>query len=239
MALMAAKGEITPMPDGAIFADTQWEPNHVYKWLDFIEKNVPFPIYRVTAGNLTEDAKALPLFGEGGKMLFRECTGRYKIQPIIKKEREMLGLKPRQHGPKEVAITQWIGISTDECSRMKPSQHRYVEHRWPLIEKNMKRRDCLGWMKNNGFPKPEKSACVGCPYRDDTSWREIKNNHPKEFARAVEVDRQIRNGVRGAMNKKLYLHNSLVPLEDIDFRSLEEMGQINMFENECEGMCGV
>ena len=97
----------------------------------------------------------------------------------------------------------------------------------------------MGWMKNNGFPKPEKSACVGCPYRDDTSWREIKNNHPKEFARAVEVDRQIRNGVRGAMNKKLYLHNSLVPLEDIDFRSLEEMGQINMFENECEGMCGV
>jgi hypothetical protein len=26
MALMAAHGEITPMPDAAIFADTQWEP---------------------------------------------------------------------------------------------------------------------------------------------------------------------------------------------------------------------
>ncbi len=30
MALMAAKGEITPMPDYAIFADTA-EPRHVYE----------------------------------------------------------------------------------------------------------------------------------------------------------------------------------------------------------------
>lgn len=34
MALMAAHGEITPMPDAAIFADTQAEPASVYKWLD-------------------------------------------------------------------------------------------------------------------------------------------------------------------------------------------------------------
>jgi hypothetical protein len=30
MALMAAKGEITPMPQAAIFADTQAEPKAVY-----------------------------------------------------------------------------------------------------------------------------------------------------------------------------------------------------------------
>ncbi len=34
MALMAAKGEITPMPDYAIFADTQAEPDHIYEWLE-------------------------------------------------------------------------------------------------------------------------------------------------------------------------------------------------------------
>ena len=28
MALMAAKGLITPMPDAAIFSDTGWEPNN-------------------------------------------------------------------------------------------------------------------------------------------------------------------------------------------------------------------
>ncbi|MBF9664240.1 hypothetical protein IAI33_11380, partial [Streptococcus pseudopneumoniae] len=33
LALMAAAGEITPMPDIAIFADTGWESAVVYKWL--------------------------------------------------------------------------------------------------------------------------------------------------------------------------------------------------------------
>ena len=51
MALMAAHGEITPMPDCAIFADTQWEPAAVYKHLEKLERALPFPVYRVTAGN--------------------------------------------------------------------------------------------------------------------------------------------------------------------------------------------
>ena len=55
MALMAAHGEIGPMPTAAIFADTQAEPPSVYKWLDWLEERLPFPVYRVSAGNLTDD----------------------------------------------------------------------------------------------------------------------------------------------------------------------------------------
>jgi hypothetical protein len=36
LALMAAHGEITPMPVAAIFADTQAEPASVYRWLDWL-----------------------------------------------------------------------------------------------------------------------------------------------------------------------------------------------------------
>ena len=36
MALMAAAGEISPMPRAAIFADTQAEPDSVYRWLDWL-----------------------------------------------------------------------------------------------------------------------------------------------------------------------------------------------------------
>ncbi len=43
VALMAANNEITPMPDAAIFADTQAEPSSVYEWLDWLEKQLPFP----------------------------------------------------------------------------------------------------------------------------------------------------------------------------------------------------
>lgn len=55
MALMAAHGKITPMPHAAIFADTQAEPESVYRWLDWLEKQLPFPVHRVTAGSLFKD----------------------------------------------------------------------------------------------------------------------------------------------------------------------------------------
>jgi DNA-binding transcriptional LysR family regulator len=47
------------MPDGAIFADIQAEPASVYKWLDWLETQLPFPLYRVTKGSLSEAALAL------------------------------------------------------------------------------------------------------------------------------------------------------------------------------------
>jgi 3'-phosphoadenosine 5'-phosphosulfate sulfotransferase (PAPS reductase)/FAD synthetase len=55
MALMAAHGEITPMPAAAVFADTQAEPASVYKWLDWLERQLPFPVARVTRGSLEQD----------------------------------------------------------------------------------------------------------------------------------------------------------------------------------------
>ena len=38
LALIAAHGEIGPMPDCAIFADTQWEPQIIYDHLNWLEK---------------------------------------------------------------------------------------------------------------------------------------------------------------------------------------------------------
>lgn len=135
MALMAANGEITPMPDCAIFADTRWEPQGVYGWLDWLEKQLPFPVYRVTAGSVREAvltkhsttggrSARVPYFTEAGGMMLRQCTSEYKIQPIRKKVRELLGLAKGEHGPRHIAVHQWIGISTDEIQRMKMSPDR-------------------------------------------------------------------------------------------------------------------
>ena len=41
------------------------------------------------------------------------------------------------------------------------------------------------------------------------------------------------------MREKQYVHRSRVPLGKVDFRNLEDLGQLNLFNNECEGMCGV
>jgi len=54
LALMIELGEV-PMVDCGIFADTQSEPKLIYKHLDWLDKQLSYPIYRVTEGNLRTD----------------------------------------------------------------------------------------------------------------------------------------------------------------------------------------
>lgn len=251
MALMAAKGEITPMPDCAIFADTGAEPKNVHEYLGWLETQLPFPVHRVmkdeglreniigaTSGGRFVGAPFFTESSGGGGMLRRQCTSEFKILPIHQKLRELLGLKKGARAGREKLIEQWIGISTDEAVRMKPAREPWIKSRWPLIEMGMTRWNCLEWLGKNGYPMPGKSACTFCPYHDDSLWRDMKLNDPESFAEAVAMDKLIRNGVRGT-TEKLYLHRSMKPLEEVDFRSAEDAGQFRMFDDECEGMCGL
>jgi len=252
LALMAAHGEIGPMPDHAIFADTGAEPAGVYTWLDWLEKQLPYPVHRVMwkdglqanieASVLGGRFAGAPFFTESdtshGGQLRRQCTREYKIQPIEQKIRQLLGLKKGQRGPKHVAVVCWQGISLDEIQRARKGIEGWQEFRYPLIEKRLTRTDCLKWMAAKGYPKPSKSACMWCPYHADSQWRDQKLNDPISWEASVSLDRLIRNGVRGT-EQKLYLHRSLKPLEEVDFRSAEDMGQIDAFAEECEGMCGI
>jgi len=248
LALMIAHGELEPV-EAAIFSDTGWEPRHVYEWLDWLEKQLPFPVHRVQRGNLREDTlrrstvqeriAAIPWhmkMPNGDRAMGRrQCTMEYKIQPLTKKARELVGLVPRQRA-KGVLCEMFIGISTDEALRMKPSQDAWKVHRWPLIEKNMSRNDCLAWMERKGYPLPPKSSCIGCPFHSDHEWRLIKAD-PVSWADAIEVDKAIRQ--QPGMRSQQFMHRSCVPLEQVDLSTAEDHGQIDMFNNECEGMCGV
>jgi hypothetical protein len=253
MALMAARGEIGPMPDCAIFADTGAEPAGVYRHLDWLEKELPFPVHRVSAGNLRDEIMGAmagnnrmdarpPFFTRSGGMLNRQCTHDFKIVPINKKVRELIGLKKGQRGPKEPVVEQWIGISCDEAIRMKPSRLSYIKNRWPLIEKDMHRHHCLRWCEERQYPKPAKSACTFCPYTDNARWRDMKTNDPASWAEAIAIDQAIRPGMPGPKRPKgeqWFVHSDCVPLDQVDLSTAEDRGQLNMFNNECEGMCGV
>jgi len=259
MSLMAVHGEITPMPDAAIFADTGGEPKAVYEWLNRLEKLLPFPVYRVENGSLRDaifaatqsDSKtfaAAPFFitGADGKrsgMLRRQCTREYKIAPIGKKLRELAGLKPRQRS-KKVRIIQWQGISLDEIQRARVSHDKWQTYRYPLIEKRITRLQCLEWMRAHNYPEPPRSACSFCPYHTDREWRHLKVHQNEDFLDAVAMDKAIRNSIhRMTDGGKAYIHQSMVPLDEIDFRSAEDAGQQTLFgdpfEEECEGMCGM
>jgi hypothetical protein len=171
-------------------------------------------------------------------MLRRQCTSDYKIQPIKKKLRELCNIGYKKHFPKDKYIEQWIGISTDEIQRMKPSRDPYILNRHPLIELKMSRQDCINYLNKNKIPSPEKSACIICPYHNDAYWHFMKTERLSEFKEAIELDKKIRTGAKN-IKDNLYLHKSCKPLDEVEFDKKENDKQLDMFNNECEGMCGV
>jgi hypothetical protein len=263
IALMAKHGEITPMPDAAIFADTQAEPASVYKWLDWLEPQLPFPVIRVTRGDMTSESliiknrkdgtgrwskSLIPAFiqnKDGSKgIMGRQCTYSYKVEQLERAARLHGKVK---RGQKNVTVTQWIGISWDEIQRIKPSRVAWSQHRWPLVELRMGRRDCLKWMESHGYPKPPRSACVYCPFHSDNEWRRLRDQEPEEFQRAIRFEKDLQ-AVKAKTERKRgvpFLHPSCVPLDQVDLSTDIERGQLSLwldeqsFGNECEGMCGV
>lgn len=251
VALMVARGDL-PMVDGAIFADTGAEPKAVMDWLDWLEKQLPFPVYRVMekdglkasiiAGVNGGRFAGAPFFTEspnGRGILRRQCTREFKITPITRKARELVGLAKGQRAPKEILAELWIGISWDEMQRMKEPQDHWIRHRWPLIEKRMTRGHCLEWMQANDYPQPPRSACTFCPYHSNEEWRRMRDSDPESWNEALHIDALIRNGLRGG-KEKIYLHSDLVPLAEADLADKhKDQGQLFTMMDECDGMCGV
>jgi 3'-phosphoadenosine 5'-phosphosulfate sulfotransferase (PAPS reductase)/FAD synthetase len=259
LALMIEKGEV-PMVDAAIFADTMAEPKEVYDHLTWLEKQLSYPIYKVSGGDLTQDSinnaegkgrwnfVEVPLFtknNETGKkgLLRRQCTSNYKIRPVNKKIRELLGLQKGEKRKQGTNVQLLMGISFDEIIRMKTNQIKWIENVYPLIDKKIRRKDCQDWFAKHYDKNLPRSACIYCPYKTNTEWKALKNNFPNEWKQAVEFDKKIRTGTK--TDDKVYVHKDCVPLNEADLRTNAEKGQPELFHEDfgqldnCEGMCGV
>jgi len=263
--MMIADGELPPV-DMAIFADTGDEPRSVYDHVEFLKKidNGP-PITTVSAGNLGDNLirginstgqrfVAIPSFlsvdGESTGIGRRQCTKEYKLIPIEAEIRRVLGILPGHRVPKDVHITQVFGLSFDEPKRVVRVKDQFRSRsQWncefPLFDQYMTRQDCLAYLKDR-LPNIHipRSACVFCPYKSDAEWQHLKDTDEDGWARAVEIDKAIRDETsvctRG-MNATQYLHRSCVPLELVQLQPKEESRQkrIPWSDMDCEGMCGV
>ncbi len=101
----------------------------------------------------------------------------------------------------------------------------------------MSRQDCINYLKKNDILLPEKSACIVCPYHNDSYWHFMKTERPEEFAEAVDFDKQVRTITRKE-DEQIYVHRSCKPLDEVEFDKKETDKQLDMFNNECSGMCG-
>jgi hypothetical protein len=260
--LMSLYGDLERI-DHAIFADTGWEPAAVYRnleWLKEIARNNDINLEVVSCGrNIRDDEESATMRGlkslgqrfvsmpfytmsEHGKkgMVRRQCTREYKIAPIVKRIREIASPPRRSKDNTEPVVEQWMGISYDEASRMRVAKEWWISNRYPLIEKQMTRFDCLRWMDDHGYPTPPRSACIVCPFKHNDEWRHMRETSPDEWEDACLFDESIRDN--GGGYGQLFAHRDCIPLREVDLRTLEDHGQTRMWDNydgECAGMCGI
>ena len=258
LALMADRGEYgLPKPDVAVFADTGWEPPHVYEHLNWLESELSFEVVRVRNGNLRENIMkgvnpagrpylTIPAFlvnPDGSPALAsRQCTSYYKIKPIHDYLRQRMGLEYGRRAPKAIYAEVWMGISADEALRAKPSREEWIKSRFPLVDLEFSRAQLLDWFKEH-YPDRylPRSSCIGCPYHTNAEWKWLQDNDPDSFQDAVAVDHALRNNpvVKNGISKKgnAYLHRLRQPLADIDLSDTPDYDSVML--DECEGVCGI
>ena len=257
--LMSMRGELDVEFDACIFADPGDEPQSVYRHLDWLDSLGGPPIIIRSAGHLREDIKqgvnstghafvSIPAFtksnidGRVGQVR-RQCTREYKIAVVEKSIREdVLGLPRYAHIPKDVTVWQYVGFSYDEPGRAARARGRFNQRGWtdvrfPLIEDGMTRSHCVSYLEEHVPHRVPRSACVYCPYKSNREWKSLKRHDKAGWARAVEIDTALRGDT--VFNRKsdeaMYLHKSCKPLAECYF----DDDQLDLFDMECEGGCGL
>lgn len=256
--LMAARGEIEPMPDCAVWADTGNEPESTHRMVAYMQVEMPFPVIAVSAMRPILSAFAagvssrghpsggpVPLFtldanGERG-MTRRFCTREFKLEPLRQVWRSLLGVGYGERVPRGTNVEVWLGISMDEIGRMRPARGRWQTYRWPLIEQRMTRAACQEYWQRYApadAPPLARSACIMCPYQSRAEWMRHKDEEIEAVADAEVAYQRVQRERGNPMGQ--FLHPQRIPLRDALAADLAACdAQPSMFDLECEGVCGV
>jgi len=246
------------VPLFSVSTEGRWEthttpvnPFEVTRWTelrDQLELRTDKVAQREFDAIVTEERKIWIPPGEQGQ-LRRQCTGRFKVDPILTLSKTLAGNRP---------IEMWLALSADELQRLKTSPSDGMQYYYPLVfdQENavdpnyyeyahlapINRNDCVRFLVELET-KPAKSACVFCPYRSEWAWAKMKVEDPESFEKACEYDERMRDVRPGY---KLYVHRSRTALRDVIFQG-NDVHTLALFEDfdmslsgGCEeGYCGL
>jgi hypothetical protein len=78
------------------------------------------------------------------------------------------------------------------------TQNPEVDLRTPLIERDLRKADCLGLIDRAGIELPAmyqlgytNNNCIGCPHGGIGYWNKIRRDFPDTFARMAETEREV------------------------------------------------
>ena len=212
LAVLIANGTL-PRPDFSLMADTGRERSETWDYLrDVIQPlllphgvqvEVIPPSYATVGLRSHLGSVLVPAFTDFSGAIGQlptYCSTEWKVRPIHRRLREL--------GVTECAV--WLGISADEAHRAKASRVKWITHEYPLLDLLLKREACSQLVIDAGLPAPPRSSCWMCPHSGQARWLDLKRRYPDEFAKAVAVDKSLRDDDGGS----IYLHRSGRPLDE-------------------------
>lgn len=227
MLVLIAQGKLKK-PDRVVIADTGreaqygWDYFHTYAEPLMIELGLKVEIAPHTL--VTRD-----LFTSSGDLLVPAFTAHGKLPTFCSVEwkRRVVRRWLRAQGVRN-CIT-WLGISTDEVERIKPSDVKWQQYHWPLcLDVPTSRINCRLLVEQWGWPDPPRSSCYICPHRSDAEWSLLS---AADRAAAEAVDETIRARDR---EHAVYLYRGRVPLSTVNFSKEKPAG---LFDACDSGFC--
>ena len=179
--------------DLILFADTGAERPHTYAYVEMFHEwlvahGMP-PIRQVRNSGMYPSLEAeclkkncLPSLAYG----FKTCSQKWKIRP---QDNYVKGLDWVQAAwSRGEKITKLIGFDADEPQRAKDYEDEKFVARYPLIEWDMGRDECIETIKAEGLCLPGKSACFFCPSSRQTEIRQLQAVYPELADRALAIE---------------------------------------------------
>ncbi|GLP95302.1 hypothetical protein [Paraferrimonas sedimenticola] len=203
MIVLISQGKL-PKPDLIVMVDTEREMSNVFDYqrehilplceamgIEYhIIKKSEYTEHDLTTKN--DDERVLPPFfivnddtGEISKMP-GFCSGKWKTEPFQRHINKLYGEKYATKRGVEV----WLGITIDEAQRVKVTGGKW-NRVYPLVEMMLTRQMCIQIVEDAGLPTPPRSHCWMCPNRHNNDWADMQANHPEEFAKAVEFEKNL------------------------------------------------
>ena len=182
--------------DLILFADTGGERPETYEYVDMfsrwlVERGMPkiITVYRV---NRLGERRALEADCLDGDMLpsiaygYKSCSIKYKADPQNKYCNNHQFC--REIWDKGDKVAKFIGYDADESHRAHISEDGKYLYRYPLVEWDMGRDECVDTICKAGLPQPGKSSCFFCPSMKSHEIRRLAITNPDLMKRALEME---------------------------------------------------
>lgn len=210
--------EIAPRPDRIVIADTGRENPSTWEYRAEVAEPLAQSI-GLTIEIAPRSLAYVDLYAHNGDLLLPVYTATGKMSAFCSTEWKVRVVRRYLKAQGIHSATMWIGYALDERDRYKPTKEDATGpwyRRFPLLDLNLTKRDCIQIITDAGLPLPPPSACYMCPNKRDSEWRFIRDTYPAEWAQAIALDEELRAEDIAQGHAGVWLHHSRVPLREAD-----------------------